>query len=109
MAYDPRLAQRVRERLSEEVGLHEREMFGGIAFMLDGNMALGIVGDDLIVRVGAEETERALSRPHARPFDMTGRAMRGWVMIAGEGLAEDEALSEWVQWGRSFALSLPPK
>lgn len=109
MAYDEGLAQRVREALADADGLSERRMFGGIAFMLHGNMAVGISGDELMVRVGPEAYEDALAQPHARVFDMTGRVMRGWVVVAAEGIADDGALGDWVQHGADYARSLPPK
>ena len=109
MAYDEGLAQRMREALAEADGLMERRMFGGIAFMLHGNMAVGISGDELMVRVGPEGYDEALAQPHARVFDMTGRVMRGWVVVAAEGIADDAALDGWVQQGAEFARSLPAK
>ena len=109
MAYDEGLAQRIREVLAERPGLVENKMFGGIGFMLQGNMACGVLKDELIVRVGPERYEEAVTRPHTRPFDFTGRPMRGWVTVASEGYESDEALQGWVQQGVDFALSLPPK
>lgn len=109
MAYDEGLAQRIREALTDADGLSERRMFGGIAFMLHGNMAVGISGDELMVRVGPEAYDEALAQPHARVFDMTGRVMRGWVVVAAEGIADDAALGEWVRRGANYARSLPPK
>lgn len=109
MAYDEGLAQRIREALADADGLSERRMFGGIAFMLHGNMAVGISGDELMVRVGPEAYEDALAQPHARVFDMTGRVMRGWVVVAAEGIADDGALDDWVRRGADYARSLPPK
>ena len=109
MAYDEGLAQRIRETLADADGLSERRMFGGIAFMLHGNMAVGISGDELMVRVGPEAYEDALAQPHARVFDMTGRVMRGWVVVAAAGIADDGALDVWVRRGADYARSLPPK
>ena len=109
MAYDEGLAHRVRDLLAERPGLIEKKMFGGIAFMLQGNMACGVNKEDLIVRVGPEQYEAALATPHARPFDITGRAMKGWVMVGPEGYEADDALEAWVRQGIDFALSLPPK
>ncbi len=109
MAYDEGLAQRIREALADADGLSERRMFGGIAFMLHGNMAVGISGDELMVRVGPEAYDEALAQPHARVFDMTGRVMRGWVVVAAEGIADDGTLGEWVRRGANYARSLPPK
>jgi TfoX/Sxy family transcriptional regulator of competence genes len=109
MVYDEGLAQRVREEMAELPGYTERKMFGGIGFMLHGNMAVGVINEDLIVRVGRERYESALAEPHARVFDMTGRPMTGWVVVTVEGYAADEDLERWVQQGVDHASSLPPK
>ena len=84
-------------------------MFGGVGFMIRGNMACGVHGDRLIVRVGKEEHDAAMAKPYTLPFDITGRAMRGWVMVSEEGLAEDVDLEAWIRQGIEFARSLPPK
>lgn len=107
MAYDESLAERVRERLHDAV-VTEKKMFGGLAFMEHGNMTVGVLGDDLIARVGPEATDAALARPGTRVFDFTGRPMRGWVVVAGDGL-EDDALAGWVEQARGYAATLPPK
>lgn len=109
MAYDEGLAERVRELLLGDPDIAEKRMFGGLAFLLHGNMAVGVTGDDLMVRVGPDATDAALARPGARLFDMTGRPMRGWVVVAGPAVAEDETLATWVRQGRDFAAELPPK
>ncbi|MCY3896848.1 MAG: TfoX/Sxy family protein [Chloroflexi bacterium] len=109
MAYDEGLAQRIREALADGDGLSERRMFGGIAYMLHGNMAVGVSGDELMVRVGPKGYDEALAQPHARVFDMTGRVMRGWVVVEAEGVADDAALDAWVRKGARFARSLPAK
>ncbi len=109
MAYDEGLAHRVREILSEQPGLVEKKMFGGIGYMLGGNMACGVNKENLIVRVGREKYEVAMDRPHTSVFDITGRAMKGWVVVGPEGYEADEALKAWVQQGVDFALSLPSK
>ena len=109
MAYDEGLAQRVRERLGDDPGITERRMFGGIAFLVHGNMAVGVTGDDLMVRVGPEATDAALARPGARLFDMTGRPMRGWVVVDGTAVTDDGTLDGWLAEGRAFAADLPPK
>ena len=111
MAYDEGLAQRVREALDElqPPGLVEMKMFGGIGFMVQGNMACGVHREALIVRVGAERHEEALARPHTRPFDITGRPMRGWAMVAPDGYESDQHLGDWIREGVDFALTLPPK
>jgi TfoX/Sxy family transcriptional regulator of competence genes len=109
MAYDEGLAQRVREVLGEMPGLVEKKMFGGVGFMLQGNMACGVHKEALIVRVGAEKDQEALAKAHTRPFDITGRAMKGWVMVDAGGYESDAGLREWVQLGVDFAMTLPPK
>ena len=108
MAYDEGLAERVRELIALREDVTERKMFGGIAWMLAGNMACGVIGDELIVRLGTEEGERALAEPHTRPFDMTGRPMRGFVCVAPQGTATDDDLEGWVDAGAGHAGSLPP-
>lgn len=109
MAYDEGLAQRIREVLGAAPGLVEKRMFGGVGFMVQGNMACGVNKDNLIVRVGADQYQQALSRPHTRPFDMTGRPMKGWVMVGAPGYESDDDLKAWVQQGLDFALTLPAK
>jgi hypothetical protein len=109
MAYDKGLAQRVRELLEEKPGFVEKKMFGGICFLLCGNMACGIIHEDLIVRAGAERYEASLKLPHTRKFDITGKPMKGWVMVSSEGYETDEDLFHWIQQGVHYALSLPPK
>ena len=84
-------------------------MFGGVAFLLHGNMAYGILNDDLIVRIGPEAYEEALNSTHTREFNFTGRIMKGWVMVSSKGLGSEEDLAAWVQRGVSFARSLPKK
>jgi TfoX/Sxy family transcriptional regulator of competence genes len=107
MAYDEDLAQRVRARLAAEEDITERAMFGGLAFLLRGNMAVGITGEDLMVRVGPDGSDDALERPHTRPFDMTGRPMKGWILVEPEGVRTEAELAEWVAQGVAF-LGSPP-
>lgn len=109
MAYDEGLAQRIREILEEKPGYDEKKMFGGVCFLLHGNMACGIMDYDIIVRVGPENYEKSLNLPHARKFDITGRPMKGWVMVSHKGHESDKDLDNWVHRGIDFALSLPPK
>lgn len=109
MAYDEGLAQRVRELLNERQGTTEKKMFGGIGFILHGNMACGVIGSDLIIRVGPDHYQPALREPHVKEFDMTGRPMTGWVVVTEGGYREDTDLAAWVEKGVSFATSLPAK
>ncbi len=110
MAYDESLAQRVSELLVEVPDFEEKKLFGGIGYLIHGNMACGVIEDDLIVRVGAEAYNNMLAQPHTRPFDFTGRPMKGWVMVNFNGLEETvEALKVWVQRGVEFAATLPAK
>lgn len=109
LAYDERLTERVLDILGEEPSLVQKKMFGGVAFMLRGNMACGVIGNDLIVRVPGSEYDAALARPHVRKMDFTGRTMRGWVVVGPEGTEDDGSLQDWVDTGASCALSLPPK
>jgi TfoX/Sxy family transcriptional regulator of competence genes len=109
MAYDEGLAQRIREALADLPDLVEKKMFGGIGFMVQGNMACGVNKEDLIVRVGPARYEEALTQPHARPFDFTGKPMKGWVMVAPDGYEAESDLNHWIHQGVDFALSLPGK
>jgi TfoX/Sxy family transcriptional regulator of competence genes len=109
MAYDEELAERVREVLSARPDVGERKMFGGIAFMVQGNMACGVLKDELIVRLGDEEGEKALAEDGVRPFDFTGKPMKGIVYVSPERTAEDAGLAEWVDAGADYAASLPAK
>lgn len=109
MAYDDALAARVKEALSGGSTITERKMFGGLAFMLSGNMCCCVTGRSLMVRVGPQGYDEALEMPHAGPMDMTGRPMRGWVVVEPEGLTSDASLREWVDLGLQFAGTLPAK
>jgi len=109
MAYSEGLAGEVRKRLSDYPSVVEREMFGGIAFMVDGNMAVGVVGDDLMVRVGKEGHDDALALPGAKVMSMGAREMKGWILVdTGQTDSEDD-FESWVGRGVSYARSLPPK
>lgn len=109
MSYDKELASRIREEFDQVPGLEEKKMFGGVGFMLRGNMAVGVHGQDLIVRVGPERSAESLAYPHARPFDMTGRPMAGWILVAPAGYESEVDFKRWVRLGMEFALSLPAK
>jgi hypothetical protein len=104
VAYDEALAEHVREIVGVRSAVTERKMFGGIAWMIEGNMGIGIVGDELMVRLDAESVERALAEPNVRQMEMSGRPMRGFLLVdAGDDL------SRWVDAGADYAASLPPK
>jgi TfoX/Sxy family transcriptional regulator of competence genes len=109
MPFDEGLAQRIREVLATERGICEKRMFGGIAFLLNGNMAVGVVGDHLMVRVGPDRYETLLAEPHAREMDFTGKPMKGFVYVAAEGLVSDADLNRWIGHGTACARSLPAK
>jgi hypothetical protein len=109
VAYDEELADRVREILAPREGLSERKMFGGIAFMIGGNMACGVLGSELMVRIAAEDAEAALGEDHVRPMDFTGKPLRGMVYVGAEGIAADGDLAGWVEAGADHAASLPAK
>lgn len=109
MAYDEGLATRIRDLVGDEHRLTEKKMFGGLAMLLDGNMAIGVHGDGLIVRAEPGQHDALLAEPGARPFDLTGRPMKGWIVVDPEGCSEDVDLRRWVDRGISYARNLPPK
>lgn len=109
MAYDEMLAARVRDRVKNLAGLSEKKMFGGVGFLLNGNMACGVNKKDLIIRVGPDAYESNLKESHTKPFDMTGRPMTGWIVVVEIGYASEGDLAKWVQKGVDYASSLPPK
>ena len=109
MAFDEDLADRIRDVLAPRSDVTERKMFGGIAFMVGGNMAVGVVGEDLMVRLDPSDAERALAERHTRPMDFTGRPAKNMVYVDPEGTSADEDLASWVDAGADFAASLPPK
>ena len=108
MGFDAELAQRIRDRMTAVAGVSERKMFGGLAFLTSGNMTVGVNGDDLVVRIDPEAMDDALAEPDVRPFDMTGRPMRGWIVVASDGLSDDD-LERWIDQARSYVATLPPK
>lgn len=109
MAYNHGVADDIRARIANHAGLIEKEMFGGIAFMVNGNMAVGVSGEELMVRVGKDAHDEAEARIGARIFDLSARPMRGWIVVAPEGFATDSDLEAWIDQGVAFAESLPPK
>lgn len=109
VAYDEALADRIRQILGPGPEITEKKMFGGAAFMLHGNITVGIIGDDLMVRVGPEAWMQSLALAHARPMDFTGRPMKGYVYVAPAGINTAAKLRRWLQRGLEFADTLPPK
>ena len=110
MAYDEDLANRIRELMAGESGVTEQRMFGGLAFMIGGNMSVVASGQGgLMVRVDPDETDAIVAKPHAEPFEMRGRAMKGWLRVDAEGLRTKRQLEPWVRRGLDLARSLPPK
>lgn len=109
MAYSEELAERIREVVDVRPGVSERRMFGGIAWMVNGNMACGIIGDDLMVRLDRDEADIAQAEEHVGPMDFTGRPMRGFITVEAAGIDGDADLGRWVDAGADFAESLPSK
>jgi TfoX/Sxy family transcriptional regulator of competence genes len=110
MAYDEDLANRIRELLAAESGVTEKKMFGGLAFLIGGHMAVAASGQGgLMVRVDPEETDTLAAKPHAGPFEMRGRAMQGWLRVTAEGVRTKRQLEPWVKRGVAYVRSLPPK
>jgi hypothetical protein len=109
VAYDEQLADRVRDLVTPYGEVSERKMFGGIGFMVGGNMAVGVIGDELIVRLDPGEAEKAMAEEGVREFDFTGRPMKGWIFVGPEQTGEDDSLADWVEAGAGYAASLPAK
>ena len=110
MAYDEDLASRIRELIAAEAGVSEQRMFGGLAFLVEGNMSVVASGQGgLMVRVDREQSDELLAKPHAEPFVMRGREMRGWLRIDPEGVRTRRQLEPWVRRGVTYARSLPAK
>ncbi len=110
MAYDEELADRIRDVLADRAdGVREQKMFGGLAFMVDGHMTVGVVKDELMARVGRAGEDDALAQPHARLMDFTGRPMTGFVLVAALGVASEGDVKAWVDRSLAFTTTLPPK
>lgn len=109
MPFDERLAERVREVMDGTRNTAEMKMFGGMGILIRGNIAVGVFGDELIVRCGPDDYEKLLAKPNAREFDITGRAMSGWLLVDPAGLKTKKQLSTWIERGVSFASTLPAK
>lgn len=108
MAYDLKLADRIRSEL-EGMPFVEKKMFGGVGFLLNGNLACGVNNDNLLVRIDPEKQDTLLKKPHAKPFDLTGKPMKGWLVVEADGVKTDRQLNAWIKEGIEFALTLPPK
>ena len=109
MAFSEELAERIRRRLARRKGVEEKKMFGGIGFLLNGNLLVGVWKDSLVVRLGPEEGDEALKEPHVKEFDITGRPMKGWVLVEPEGVEGDDQLAGWIQRAVTFVGKLPAK
>ncbi len=109
MAFDEGLAQRLREALKGQKGIVEKKMFGGVGFILNGNMAVGVIKNDMVVRVSPDDNDQILKRAHARPFDFSGKPMAGWIYVEPTGIKSQANLKKWVQVGLDYAASLPTK
>jgi TfoX/Sxy family transcriptional regulator of competence genes len=109
VAYSEQLARRIRDVIGARDAVTERKMFGGVAWMVDGNMACGTMGDDLLVRLDREDADRILAEPHVRLMRMGGRTMRGFFAVGAAAIADDAELVRWIDAGAAYAASLPPK
>ena len=109
MAYNERIEQRIDKIVKRWQGMGKKKMFGGICYLIHGNMCFGIHKDSLVVRAGVEAAEERMTEKYVRPFDITGRPMKGWVMVEEGGWEADESLKGWLALGKKFALTLPKK
>lgn len=109
MAFSESLAARTRDALASIQGITEKRLFGGVGFLLNGNLLVGVWQHSLIVRLGPEEGEAALREPHVKEFDITGRPMKGWVMVEPEGIDDDGQLRGWIERAMKFVTTLPRK
>lgn len=109
MAYDMELAKRIKEILGERPGLVEKKMFGGVSYLINGNMTCGVIKDELVIRLGEEKNAEALCRPNTRQFDFSGKPMAGWIYVSKLGFESEENLRKWIEMGVEYALSLPAK
>src|SRR5215467_462036 len=109
MAFDEELANKIRKETKVQAGLTEKKMFGGLAFLINGNMSVGIHGKELIVRIEPNQTDEALKLPGVRIFDISGRPMKGWLLVGGEAMKDAKTLKNWIRTGIKYASSLPKK
>ena len=109
MAFDESLATRIRDALARRRGIEEKKMFGGVGFLLSGNLLVGVWKDSLCVRLGPDQAEEALLEPHVKEFNITGRPMKGWVLVEPEGVEGDDRLQHWIEQALKFVRTLPAK
>ncbi len=109
MAYDEKVAARVRGAVTRRKGITEKKMFGGLSFLLHGNMCCGVIGEDLVLRLGEQDASNARREAHTRPMDFTGRAMKSMVYVAPAGYRTDEKLSRWLERAVTFTRTIPPR
>ena len=109
MPYDQELADRIQSHIGIMPGITAKKMFGGIGFLLNGNMACGVSGEDLIVRLPPEQTAERLAQPHTKVFDLTGKPMKGWILVEPPGYASDDDFAAWIRQGVDYAGMLPAK
>jgi TfoX/Sxy family transcriptional regulator of competence genes len=109
MTFDQGLSRRIRVLLGSMDGLEEKKMFGGVGFLLNGNMVCGVNRDNLVLRLAPERAQAALAKPHVQPFTMGGRSMAGWIVVTPEGCRQDKDLKKWVQESLAYIASFPPK
>jgi TfoX/Sxy family transcriptional regulator of competence genes len=109
MAFDESLAARIRGALAGKKGIDEKKMFGGIGFLLSGNMLVGVWKKSLIVRLGSEDGVDALQEPHVKAFDITGKPMKGWILVEPDGIKKDDQLKGWIERAMKFVRTLPGK
>ena len=109
MAFSEALAERIRQRLARRKNVEEKKMFGGVGFLLNGNMLVGVWKDSLIARLGPDQAREALLEPHVKEFDITGKPMKGWVLVEPEGVVDDEQLKDWIQRAVKFVGKLSKK
>jgi hypothetical protein len=109
MAFSEPLAARIRDALARKKGVEEKKMFGGVGFLLHGNLLVGVWKESLVVRLGAEQGEEAMREPHVQPFDITGKALKGWVLVSLQGVADDDRLNDCVRRAVKFVGKLPAR
>ena len=109
MAFDASLAARIRDTLARKQGIEEKKMFGGISFLLNGNLLVGIWKNSLVVRLGPDQSGKALQEPHVKEFDITGKPMKNWVLVSPDGFEDDDQLRDWIQRAVKFVGKLPGK